>query len=413
MNALFRCVLLLVCFPAFLRSAAPAMSAALTAGQAERAQWCALATKLADPILVSLSQRQLKRVMPVEAFDPAARAASTHLEALGRLLDGLAPWLELGGDDTPEGRERARLADLARQAIDAATDPASPDKMNFTEGGQPLVDAAFLSQAILRAPHELWDKLDPRVRQNLITCLESTRTIKPPETNWLLFSSTVEALLHRVGAHRDEARLMHGLERFQHWYVGDGVYGDGAEFHWDYYNAYVIQPMLLDILAVVGDETPELRNFRTEVHQRAQRYAAIQERLIAPDGTFPVIGRSIAYRAGAFQGLAAVALHHELPPAIRPGQARAALNAVIHRTLDAPGTFDDHGWLRLGLAGHQPALAEKYISTGSLYLCSFAFLPLGLPASDPFWTEPATPTTWQQVWSGADLPADSALKAAH
>jgi hypothetical protein len=30
------------------------------------------------------------------------------------------------------------------------------------------------------------------------------------------------------------------------WYKGDGFYGDGPDFHWDYYNSFVIQPMLLE-----------------------------------------------------------------------------------------------------------------------------------------------------------------------
>ena len=33
------------------------------------------------------------------------------------------------------------------------------------------------------------------------------------------------------------------LERFK----GDAVYGDGDHFHWDYYNSFVIQPMLVDM----------------------------------------------------------------------------------------------------------------------------------------------------------------------
>ena len=71
-----------------------------------------------------------------------------------------------------------------------------------------------------------------------------------------------------------------------------------------------------------------------------------------------------------------------------PAQARAALDAVIRRTLDAPGTFDADGWLQIGLCGHQPGVGERYISTGSLYLATTAFLPLGLPPDDPFWIGP-------------------------
>lgn len=379
-------------------------------GADDRMRWSALAGRVVEPVLSALAQRRLKTSMPVEEQASAQRAACTHLEAMGRTLAGIAPWLELGDDGSAEGADRARLARLARQAIDAATDPTSPDHMNFDVGTQPLVDAAFLAQAILRAPKELGEKLEPNVRENLVASLKASRTIQPYRSNWLLFASMVEVVLQRLGEPRDEARLREGLDRFQEWYLGDGVYGDGSEFHWDYYNAFVIQPMLVEILEAVGDETPEWRAFRTKVAERARRYAAIQERLIAPDGSYPVIGRSIAYRCGAFQGLAQSALRHALPESVTPGQARAALNAVIRRTLEAPGTFDDRGWLRIGLAGHQPSLGEYYISTGSLYLCCVAFLPLGLPATDPFWSDAPGTTTWERVWSGGDLPADHALK---
>jgi hypothetical protein len=99
-----------------------------------------------------------------------------------------------------------------------------------------------------------------------------------------------------------------------------------------------------------------------------------------------------------------------LPPEIAPEQVRGALSAVIRRTLSAPGTFDEKGWLRIGLAGHQPSIGEVYISTGSLYLCTTAFLPLGLPAGDRFWSGAATPWSSAKVWAGADFKGDYALE---
>ena len=143
---------------------------------------------------------------------------------------------------------------------------------------------------------------------------------------------------------------------------------------------------------------------------RITRWAEVQERLVAPDGSYPPLGRSLAYRCGAFQGLALAAQREMLPAKVSPAQARVALTRVIERTLTAPGTFDGQGWLRIGLAGAQPGLGETYISTGSLYLCSVAFLPLGLPASHRFWTDPAVRTTWEKAWTGEDLPVDRALK---
>ena len=348
--------------------------------------------------------------MPVESH-PAShdRPDFTHLEGFGRLLAGLAPWLETGSGQPGKDKLRSELVTLARAGFDAATDPASPDFMNFSRGQQPLVDAAFLAQALRRAPVELWRKLDPQVQRNVISALQSSRGIQPGENNWKLFATTVEVFLRSIGEQRDETRLFEGIRNHRDWFVSDGTYGDGPEFHWDYYNSFVIQPMLVEALDVVGDEAPEWQVFRDKARARLTRYAAIQERLIAPDDSYPVIGRSIVYRCGAFQALAFAAQRHQLPDHITPAQARAALSRVIQRTLGSPGTFDERGWLQIGLADRQPALGEHYISTGSLYLCSVALLPLGLPSADPFWSAPAEKTTWEKAWSGDDLPPDHAL----
>ena len=158
-------------------------------------------------------------------------------------------------------------------------DPASPDFLNFTRERQPLVDAAFLAHAILRAPRALRTSLDGTTTKQLIAALESTRVILPAFSNWLLFSATVEAALFRLGAAWDRMRVDYALRQHDQWYKGDGVYGDGPDFHFDYYNSFVIQPMLLDVLDALGGESPAWEAMRAPVKKRAQRYAAIPERL--------------------------------------------------------------------------------------------------------------------------------------
>jgi hypothetical protein len=383
---------------------------AAPAQQDDRAIWIGHMRKLADPVLKNLAAGTLKARMPVEQAAGANRQNVTHLEALGRLLAGLAPWIELAADTSAEGRLRSEYADLARRSIARAVDPSSPDFLNFTRERQPLVDAAFLAQAILRAPRSLRGALDPATRQNVIAALESSRVISPGFNNWLLFSATVEAALAALGAKWDRLRVDYALRQHDQWYKGDGVYGDGPSFHWDYYNSFVIHPMLLDVLDACRDETAAWKELSTHVDERARRYAAVLERLIAPDGSFPAIGRSLAYRCGAFQLLASIALRRALPEGVSPPQVRAALTAVIRKTLEAPGTFDADGWLRIGFCGHQPGVGETYISTGSLYLCSVAFLPLGLDATDPFWSAPSQPWTSVRAWSGQAFPIDHAIQ---
>ena len=106
--------------------------------------------------------------------------------------------------------------------------------------------------------------------------------------------------------------------------------------------------------------------------------------------------------------LAQAALRRELPEPLTPAGVREALGAVIHRTLDPAGTYDPDGWLRIGVCGSQPGLGEPYISTGSLYLASVGFLPLGLPPEEPFWSAPPEPWSSQKLWRGGDAAADHA-----
>jgi len=378
----------------------------------DRAYWVATLDRIVRPVLGALARRQLKATMPVETNPPdrADRRQFTHLEALGRTLAGIAPWLELGPDGSDEGRLRAELADLARKSVDAGTDPASADFMNFTTGRQPVVDAAFLAHAVVRAPVQLWAKLEARVKENLVTALQSTRAIKPAMNNWLLFSAMIEAALCSVGREWKTEPVDFAFTKLMEWYKGDGLYGDGPAFHWDYYNSFVIHPMLIDVLETVSKQRKDWEANRQPILARARRYAAIQERLISPEGTFPAIGRSLAYRFGAFQLLGQMTLRKDLPPALSPGQVKSALSAVIRRMIEAPGTFDEHGFLTIGFCGHQAGMAEDYISTGSLYHCTAGFLPLGLPATDEFWTCGPSDWTSQRAWSGQDIGTDHAIK---
>jgi hypothetical protein len=379
----------------------------LADGAVVRRQWVDRLVKLASPVLAHLADGTLRAAMPVEGGED--RRAVTHLEAVGRTLAGLAPWLELPDAGDEESKMRSQLRSLAQEGLRRATDRRSSDALNFTDGGQPLVDAAFLAHAILRAPRALWSSLDEGTRTQLVERLTETRAITPGFNNWLLFAAMVEAALKHAGASWDAMRVDYALRQHAQWYKGDGVYGDGPEFHFDYYNSFVIHPMLLDVLDGCSDARPAWQELAAPALDRARRYAAIQERLIAPDGSFPIVGRSMAYRCGAFQLLAQMSLRRALPEHVAAAQARAGLDAVIRRTLEPPGTFDSNGWLQIGVAGHQPAVGERYISTGSLYLCSTAFLPLGLPSSDAFWTGPGVSWTGRRGWSGEAIPIDHAI----
>lgn len=388
----------------------PSAGKAQQSGVEDRAFWVESLTRIADPVLINLSNNTLKKNMPYESLSKE-RSKFSHLEAVGRLLCGIAPWLELGPDNTPEGQLRAKYIDLTVKGLKNAVNPESPDYLVFGEPYQPLVDAAFLAQGLLRAPKQLWGNLDPQAKEWMITELKRSRAIKPWDNNWLLFASTVEAAILEFTGECDQHRLTHGVFRFRDdWYKGDALYGDGPDFHQDYYNSFVIHPMLTDVLVVMKKHNVEGADFLNTQLTRHTRYAEQLERFISPEGTFPVVGRSIPYRFGAFHALGQAGLMHILPKSVQPAQVRCALTAVIRRQLESPANFDKDGWLRVGFTGEQLNISESYINTGSVYLCAMGLLPLGLPATDAFWSAPYAEWTNLKAWSGKEVKADHALK---
>ena len=114
----------------------------------DRAFWASTAARIARPVIESLARGELERRLPVQA-GREDRQAFAPLEAFGRTLTGLAPWLELEPDASDEGRLRAEWVGLVRGGLAHAVDPASPDFMNFKEGGQPR-DRRQLDSALIR-----------------------------------------------------------------------------------------------------------------------------------------------------------------------------------------------------------------------------------------------------------------------
>lgn len=364
---------------------------------------------IVDPVLSALSKNELIETMPVEvSLNPNGdRSKFTYLEAFGRTLSGIAPWLELGPDDTKEGQLREKYIKITLECLKNATNPQAKDFMNFKDGDQALVDAAFLALGLLRAPNQLYYRLDSETRQNVLNALKETRNLSPGYNNWLLFTAMIEAAILKFEGKADMVRIQYALHKLDEWYLGDGFYSDGPHFKLDYYSSFCMHPMLLEILNVLKEKQEDLKewrykNFISEYDvflQRAQTYARVQESLISPDGTYPAIGRSLTYRFGAFHLLSQIALYQKLPKGITPSQVREALKAVVQKQLSAPNTFDKNGWLTIGFYGHQLDMAEKYISTGSLYLCTEVFLVLGLKPENTFWVDASSDWSQKKIWS--------------
>ena len=382
--------------------------------QTDREYWCQLAYQLARPVLENMSKGTLQKNMQTEfspSFDNRNRKV-VYMETFGRLMAGIAPWLTLADDDTAEGAQRKQLREWALQSYKNAVDPESPDYLCWGVTGQNLVDAAYVAESFLRAYDALWMPLDEVTKQRYIKEFQGLRKIDPPYTNWYLFSSVIESFLAKAAGMKacDEFRVNTTCRKVEEWYVGDGWYADGPVFAFDYYCSYVFHAMYLETLQAMIDAKANTRidyqKYYDRALQRAQKHAIILERFISPEGTFPVFGRSIPYRMAAMQPLALMAWYEKLPKDLTNGQVRAALTKVMHRMFDEQQNFNEGGFLTIGFCGSQPNIADWYTNNGSLYMTSLAFMPLGLPANHPFWTDKAEPWTQVKAWNGQPFPKD-------
>ena len=382
----------------------------------DRAYWVDLAYKMAAPVLSNMAEGKLQANMQIEvspSFDNRDKRV-TYMEAFGRLMAGVAPWLSLPDDNTEEGKMRKQLREWALKSYAHAVDPQSPDYLLWRKEGQPLVDAAYIAESFLRAYDQLWKPLDETTKKRYIEEFTLLRRVDPPYTNWLLFSSIIESFLAKAGAPYDAYRVNSACRKMEEWYVGDGWYSDGPVFAFDYYSSYVFHPMYLETLQAMKDAKAYTRihygQYYARALERCQKFSIVLERLISPEGTFPVFGRSIPYRMAAMQPLALMAWYQTLPGGLTNGQVRSALTATMKSMFDGKENFNEGGFLTIGFCGRQPNVADWYTNNGSLYMTSLSFLPLGLPATHPFWTDAPADWTSKKAWSGKPFPKDHQWK---
>ncbi len=383
------------------------MQYSMERGKPVRQFWIDTMVKITEPLLSALAEDRLLEVFPKRK---AGAYFFSNLEGCSRVLAGIAPWLEV---QLPQGEEKdlqQKFRVMAREGVINLVNPQAKDYADFLRNKTQLVHAAYLANAFYRAPKQLWEPLPSETKQQLLAAFQESRKHRPDYSNWLLFSAIIETFLCSIGEAYDITRIEYALRSHDDWYVGDGAYGDGPEFAWDYYNSFVIQPMMMDVLFQVKKELPYFTKLYKEQLKRGSRYAQVLERMIGPDGTYPLIGRSLTYRFGAFQHLGHLALHGLLPKNLAPNQIRSAMTAVIEKTMENPNIFDANGWLTMGVYGEQDKLGEYYLSIGSQYFCCMAFLPLGLPPKHRFWKAPYKEWTGLAGWTHGNIKQDHFLR---
>lgn len=362
-----------------------------------REEWIAVLRRTITPVLTGFAANTLKTT-----FKPVYSPLNTHpnpnvayVELFCRTLLGAAPYIS-----TPEGS--AEFGEL----LSAATDAVFRGYIQWECADQLLVEMALVSLTYLRYP-ALWTALRLETRSAILLIVAQANSFPPHKNNWVLFKCAVELFLYKKGRLASLAPTIARLVEFEKWYVGDGWYKDGAVFHMDYYNSFVILPFLVDVYEMLGDIVP--KGAVARAWGRLQRQAEFLERLVAPDGTFPLFGRSMVYRTGVFHALAYTAARQRLPSSLAPAQVREALGAAVTAVFARPTLYDAEGFLQLGFGSLQPDIADAYSNNGSVYYALLVFAPLALPPDAEFWAAPPTPWTQKRAWSDQSVRRDVSI----
>jgi hypothetical protein len=358
-------------------------------------EWVACLISTVNPVLKGFAEKTLSKtfVPTYSALNKSPNPNVPFVELYCRTLLGAAPFATQNRD----------LAALLVQA----TNSVFVDKyIEWECGNQLLVEMALVSLTFMRWPI-LWDMLPVQTQKAVIDIVGKANSYLPCKNNWILFKCTVEIFLFErgIGTLRSVISM---LNEFEKWYVGDGWYMDGPVFHMDYYNSYVILPFLYDIFTCIPSRHSVLKAPMGKILERLQRQCEFQERLISPDGTYPLFGRSAVYRTGVFHALAYTAARKKLPASLSYAQVREALTAVMRKTFTRD-IYDTQGFLRLGFGCEDLSLADGYSNNGSTYYCLLMFAPLALPPTDEFWTDDAVAWTQQKAWGGQIVPRDKSI----
>ena len=86
----------------------------------DRIFWVETLQKITFPVLNNLKRDTLRKNMLIES-NSAEGEKFAYIAALARVINGIAPWLELGPNESEEGRLRAKYIDLTIKEIGRAT----------------------------------------------------------------------------------------------------------------------------------------------------------------------------------------------------------------------------------------------------------------------------------------------------
>lgn len=317
----------------------------------------------------------------------------------GRAVDGLEGFartfllagFRLSGQ---RGDDPTNLAEWYATGLDTGSSRTAADRwVRLGEHPQAKVEAASLALVLDMTRPWIWDRLPPRVQEQLVDYLAAAVGDGTyPPTNWLWFRLVVQTFLRSVGGPFDLAEMQADLDTHDSLSREDGWLADGPQRSYDHYAGWALHlyPTLWSRMSGSEDLAAPRRSRDVAA---LDRFLLDARALVGGDGGPLIQGRSLVYRFAAAAPFWVGALAEV--PSTSAGALRTAALAVVGHFVHH-GVPDERGLLTLGWFDPWPRLAQSYSGPSSPYWASKGLLGLALPADHPVWTAPAEPLPVQR-----------------
>lgn len=308
-------------------------------------------------------------------------AAADGMEGFARISPLVATWLQSGRIPRvamSDGRV-VDLTQLIRRGLINGTDPNRVGYWgDITDLNQRICEASDVALVVWLTRKSIWPTLSQHQKANVVAWLNQVNGKKIPDSNWHLFPTFVNIVLHSLGEPADIASAEANYRRFKTFYRGDGWFSDGPGMQFDYYNGWGIHYQLYWIQQV--DPTWDAAFIQDAQNAFVSRY----KYLFGPSG-LPILGRSICYRMAAPAPLVFGSTTD--PTQVSPAEAKRALDVVWRYFLQRGAVRG--GNVTQGYCGTDPRVLDNYSGAAScLWALRSLIVAYYLPPDAAFWHAP-------------------------
>ncbi|WP_422647045.1 DUF2264 domain-containing protein [Actinoalloteichus caeruleus] len=361
-----------------------------------RAHW----EDLADRLLLAVRPHASASSALVRLPGTASRSGewSDGLEGFARTFLSAAFRVAGAGGNDPHD-----LLGWYARGLANGTDPDHPERWpRLTELRQARVEAASVAIALHETRPWLWDRLDQRVRDQVVAWFAPFVGEPPVDSNWVWFQTIVEAFLRSVGGPWSREDIERNCAMTDSWHRGGGWYTDGGRRSFDHYCAWAFHFYPLWYCRMSGGTEPGVAELRARYQDRLRSFLGDYATLVGGDGAPLFQGRSLTYRWATLAPVWTAALFDCSP--LPAGQLRRWASGTVRYFLDR-GALDTDDLLTTGWHGPFPPLAQWYSGPGSPYWASKGMAGLLLPGDHPVWTAVEEPMAIERGDVARALPA--------